>query len=136
MCVYCRYILIALLALPQGMCCVATGCKTREKRVAGESNPSSECCSCCRGKPDGQPSAKLSNHSDASKCAPAKSCECKCRFQLGIPREPVTLDALSSLHSSFDRPFEINSPAVETSVAISIVPRSIRLQILYCVWRC
>ncbi len=139
MCVFCRYLLVVLLALPQGLCCVATGCESKSKGAHPNSEPSREHCSCCRTKPAGSftPSVRITpTDSPLEKCAPTKQCECKCRFHIGIPRPVITLDSLASLDCYGERPVEISQPEIESCPVTTSLSTSIRLQILYCNWRC
>ncbi len=125
-----RLILIAMVAMPQGICCIALGCDQSTKEVLQEATGSAECCNCCRII------SESATKSGSSECPPTKSCECSCRFQTSISTPPKSLDSLSSKCCFFDRPVDVRYPP--TAICVSTIGQSgsIRLQILYCVWRC
>ena len=128
-----RLILVAALGLPQGQCCIATGCDRSSNRVVQKTEPTPVCCKCCKGKSDTKP--KDLGFS-ATKDCPGPTCECRCRFQVGLISTPVSLDSSASSCGAIDRTVEVHFCVHTNEVTQVSVHPLIRLQILYCVWRC
>ena len=128
-----RLILVAALGLPQGLCCIATGCDRSSKRVVQKTEQAPVCCKCCKTKSETQP--KDLGFS-ASKDCPGQKCECRCRFQVGLMSTPVSLDSSASSCGAIDRTVEVHFCVHTNEVTQVSVHPLIRLQILYCIWRC
>ena len=129
-----RLILIAWLALPQGWCCAAKGCEKPSSSIATGLSKTNKCCSCCREK--AVDAAQNSARPDSEKCPPSNSCECKCRFQIAIPKSFASLDVVYTISSDLFEQVETLTPNLGLDgTAIEWRP-PVRLQILYCVWLC
>ena len=129
-----QIILIALQALPQGLCCVTAGCYQTTKCCVFETKTANKPCNCCKVK--AKPAVSQSDKCAPEKRPPSRSCECKCRFQIAITTSPLSLDEVSYDYCVMHRPAAFNSKP-SASYALKIGShRWIGFQILYCVWRC
>ena len=129
-----QYILVAATALPQGSCCIALGCDPCSKRVVEKANPTPDCCKCCVSK--SHPTRKARDASGSKKCPGPKSCECRCRFPLGLLSSPLSMDAVARGYSVFDRTIELSGCLTQKNMSNDTAHSFVRLQVLYCIWRC
>lgn len=131
-----RYLLVVLVALPQGFCCLTMGCKFEEKRSVLIALPSPVCCACCHNASESIHTR--SNNAGTNRGPASKTCECRCRFQISDPRSSFAyslplIGGLVGVTSDEFNPCPIREPNTARDVSTHL---PIRLQILYCVWRC
>ncbi len=129
-----RYILVAAAALPQGLCCIATGCSPCSRRDAENTNPIPVCCKCDHLK--SETSRKVPIAPGSKKCSGPKSCECRCRIPHGVLSTPVSMDTVALCLAVFDRTIESNGCLTQKNKTDVTIHPFVRLQILYCIWRC
>jgi hypothetical protein len=125
-----RWLLIGLVALPQGWCCAAASIPTLA--VASDPcKPRQVCCACCHA--DRQ--SEDQTHSPDASPGPAPKCQCQTNYLVKITSPAINL-ATQCHQSIFDyfHPLSLN---IQTSVIKnSLIGSPLQFQILYCIWRC
>ncbi len=129
-----RLILIALVAMPQGWCCVAVDCGNCcdvSKTAATQQKTLS--CPCCTQLDLNICHPDSSN--DGGERIP-KSCDCKCQFLIAATNPPPSVVA-TAIDSRFYEPFEM-VPQCHSGQTVSAISffAFVRLQILQCSWQC
>lgn len=129
-----RLILIALMAMPQGWCCIAMDCgNCCDVSATVAPHQKTLSCACC-------------TQLDLNTCHPdssiddreriPKSCDCKCQFLIAATNPPPSVVA-TAIDSRFEEPFRmvLQSYSRQTVSAVSLFA-FVRLQILQCSWQC
>ena len=129
-----RLVLIALVTMPQGWCCVAMNCGNRcvvSKATASHQKASP--CPCCKQLDLNSCHPDSSN--DNRERIP-KSCNCKCPFLIAATNSLPSVVA-TAMDSRFDEPFRLISQrhSMQSVSAVSFFA-FVRLQILQCSWQC
>lgn len=128
-----RLILIIVVSMPQGFCCfvrVGESCCPSNTTFGPKKTVSCPCC-----KPS-TPIAGTTDSNGVQREAFPRSCECRCRCQVGMPpSRPNVLD--DTLVDRWIEPFQIESLSHAIPIAVSICfSDRVPLQILYCSWQC
>jgi len=129
-----RLILIALVGLPQGWCCVVqTGESCCKASNSANTEPRSSVCACCKHL---DPDSCLANPSHEKEGPTPGTCECHCRFQIARPTAPSSV-VFAAVESRSIEPFGMDSHS-RSQLVVSDVPYSpkVALRILHCSWQC
>ena len=132
--VFIRLILIALVALPQGWCCVVqTGESYCKAPNSSKTAPKSSVCTCCKHL---DPDFCLANPYNKKGGPTPGSCECHCRFQIALPTAP-SIVAFAAVGSKLFEAFGMDSHS-RSELVVSVVPffPKVALRILHCSWQC
>ena len=132
--VFIRLILIGLVALPQGWCCVVQmgdACCNTPNVVTAEQQPLN--CVCCKRR---APEVCLSESTDKKEDRIPRSCECHFQFQIAVPTSPPCV-IVAAVESGFPELFGADS-SCRSRHLVSVVPLrpNISLQILHSSWQC
>ena len=132
--VFIRLILIGLVALPQGWCCVVKmgdSCCNISNLVTAEQQSLN--CVCCKQR---APEVCLDESRDRKEDRIPRSCECHCQFQIAVPTSPPSV-IVAAVESGFPELFRADS-SCRTGHLVSVVPLrpKISLQILHSSWQC
>ena len=129
-----RLVLVALVAMPQGWCCVVMDCGTCcvDSEIAA-SEQKTVSCPCC--KQLDRDICQTDSRNNREERIP-KSCDCHCRYLIADTQSPSKVVA-AAVDSCFDEPFRIDSQC-HSRPRFSNVPffAFVRLQILQCSWQC
>jgi len=132
--VFIRLILIGLVGLPQGWCCVVqVGDSCCKAPNSANTEPKTSDCACCKHL---VPDSCLANPSNEKEGRTPGSCECHCRFQIARPTAPSNLDFVAAESNLFE-PFRMDALS-RSEVVVSHVPffAKVALHILHCSWQC
>lgn len=129
-------LLAFLIAMPQGWCCVARSVVPLIVASHDSATPESSC-ACCKVK-----AASLSQCCDTDKDASQQdsnspnSC-CKCSPQTGIAPDSLRFENASQTLCVHLEAYQVEVACVRPLADRLVSSQSpIRLQVLYCVWRC
>ncbi len=132
--VFIRLILIGVVALPQGWCCVVQmgdSCCNTSNLATAELQPLN--CVCCK-----QSATEVcqSESADKKEDRIPRSCECRCQFQIAVPTSPPSV-IVAAVESGFPELFRADS-SCRLGQVVSVVPfhPKTSLQILYSSWQC
>lgn len=132
--VFIRLILIGVVALPQGWCCVVQigdSCCDTQNVATTEQQPLK--CVYCKQR---APEVCLTESSDRKADHIPRSCECRCQYQIAVPTSPPSV-IVAAVESGFPELFRADL-SCRSGRLVSAVPLSpkISMQILHSSWQC